>query len=119
MGLLFIRELAKKTAVPVMTLVTPGLTRTQLMTRSASKVESWVVKVFTGIFGRRVEIGARTLVTGACAGAENHGQYMEDGENVEPDLSIPPHVQERLQKKTYDQTLAYLEKLVPGISNNI
>lgn len=44
---------------------------------------------------------------------------MEDGKTVEPDIWADGDDKVKMQKRTYDQTLAYLEKLVPGVSKNV
>lgn len=39
---------------------------------------SAAARVAVRLLGRPAEVGARTLVHGACAGPESHGQYLPD-----------------------------------------
>ena len=39
---------------------------------------SAAARVAARLLGRPAEVGARTLVHGACAGPESHGQYLPD-----------------------------------------
>lgn len=118
--ILFIRELVELTKdVPVITLVTPGLTHSELANRSPSTFEHVGAQIFKFLFARKTEVGARTLIAGACTGPSGHGQYMEDGMVTIFESPFPPAQQQALQRKTYEQTLTYLEKLEPGISKNI
>jgi len=120
MQILFVQELVKHMiGGPVITLVTPGLTHTELANRTPSRFEYWAAQVLKLFFARTVEVGARTLIAGACAGPDSHGKYMEDGKNCEPDIMCHEAELEANQRKTYVQTLAYLEQLEPGISKNI
>jgi retinol dehydrogenase 12 len=121
MEIMFVRELVKHTgSVPVVTTVNPGLTHSELANRSPSKFEYWGGQVFKFLFARKTEIGARVLVAGTCVGPAGHGYYIEDGIVKEPDYSsIRPDMRDVVQRKTYEQILEYLEKLVPGISGSI
>lgn len=120
MQILFVRELVKHTThVPVITLVTPGLTHSELANRSPSMVEHIGAQIFKFLLARKTEVGARTLIAGACIGPDGHGKYMEDGKITEVDIWLPPDQLDAIQRKTYEQTLAYLERLEPGISKNI
>ena len=120
MQILFVRELVRHTQdSPVITLVTPGLTHSELANRSPSMVEHIGAQIFKFLLARRTEVGARTLIAGACIGPDGHGKYMEDSRVTELDIWIPRDQLDAVQKKTYDQTLAYLETLEPGISKNI
>lgn len=120
MQILFIRETVKHTqSVPVITAITPGLTHSELANRSPSKLEHIGAQVLKFLLARKTEVGARTLLAGACAGPSAHGQYMEDSKVKSLDTLIAADKLDAVQKKTYEQTLAYLEKLEPGLSRNI
>lgn len=120
MQILFMRELVKHTKdVPIITMVTPGLAHSELANRSPSRFEHIGAQVLKFLLARRTDVAARTLVAGTCAGPSAHGQYMEDGHVAKIDPMIPAEKQDAVQKKTYEQTLAYLEKLEPGVSKNI
>jgi retinol dehydrogenase 12 len=120
MQILFLRELVKHTKdIPVITAVTPGLAHSELANRSPSTFEHIGAQIFKFLLARKTDVGARTLVAGACAGPAAHGQYMEDCKVVPIDSLITGEKLDVVQKKTYEQTLAYIEKLQPGVSRNI
>lgn len=69
------------------------------------------------IIARPTEVGARTIVYGACAGPESHGQYV-------PDTKITPTVGltkgekgEELQIRVWDELKAKLEGIRPGVTS--
>lgn len=120
MQVLFIRELVKHIDKSVIvTSVTPGLTHSELANRTPYKMERISGRILKALLARKTEVGARTLVAGACVGHEGHGGYMEDCKVTEPDSWLREDEKADIQLKTYQQTIAYLEKLVPGVSKEI
>lgn len=71
------------------------------------------------LLARIAEIGSRTLVAGVCTGPESHGEYMSDCENQEVARWVRTSRGEEVQKKAYEQTLAVLQKIEPGINMNV
>lgn len=66
---------------------------------------------------RRTEIGARTIVYGASAGAESHGQYL-------PDCIIAPsggltkgEKGAELQSRVWEELKQKLEAIHPGVTS--
>ena len=121
MEILFVQELVKHTKDnPVITLVNPGLCWSN-MVQSDSRVKTAFFWLMRTILARTTEVGSRNLVAGVIAGPASHGKYMSDGVNQDYGVAEwikTPEGQEK-QKRVYDQTLAFLEKISPGISNNI
>jgi retinol dehydrogenase-12 len=115
---LFVRELVKHTEkVPIITTVNPGFCKSELGRDGAPFLA--LIKFFRYLFARSTEVGSRTLLAGACAGEGSHGMYMSDCENQNVAPWIETEDGARVQKKVYEQTLAVLERIEPGISKNI
>jgi retinol dehydrogenase-12 len=116
--ILFVRELVKHTEkVPVITTVNPGFCKSELGRDGAPFLA--FIKFLRYLLARSTEVGSRTLLAGACAGEGSHGMYMSDCENREVAPWIETKDGAKVQKKVYEQTLAVLEKIEPGISKNI
>lgn len=124
---LFVRELVARLRAqtpsdalsPVtITLVNPGLCKSSLM-REAGGLNLAVMFVANFLLARSTEVGARTLVHGACAGPESHGEFMSDGENQEVEKWIYSETGKKVQAKVFEQTLKVLESRKKGISQGI
>jgi retinol dehydrogenase 12 len=121
MEILFVQEFVKHAnAQPIVTLVNPGFCHSNLV-QTDSALRRGVMWVFKTLLARTTEVGSRNLVAGVVAGPESHGKYMSDGVNQEHGLIawITTEDGERKQKKVYEQTMAILEKISPGIRKNI
>jgi retinol dehydrogenase 12 len=113
-----VRELVKHTEkVPIITTVNPGFCKSELGRDGAPFLA--LVKLMRYLLARSTEVGSRTLLAGACAGEGSHGMYMSDCENRDVVPWIETEEGARVQKKVYQQTLAVLERVEPGISKNI
>lgn len=95
--ILFIRELARRLKSsspsspyrPIFTLPTPGLCHTSFFSavkppesavfHPLATVTHYASKGMLIALSRRAEVGARTIVTAACAGKEADGEFMMDG----------------------------------------
>ena len=64
-------------------------------------------------------MGSRTLVAGVTTGEASHGKYMCDCEIQEVSGWVRSEEGKQTQKKVYDQTLALLDRIEPGVSKNI
>lgn len=112
------RELVKHTDnVPVITLINPGFCKSELGRDGVPFLA--FIKLLRYLLARSTEVGSRTLLAGACAGEGSHGMYMSDCENREIAPWIETEEGAKVQKKVYEQTLAVLERIEPGISKNI
>lgn len=79
----YCRELAKysqESGKPfvVINYLNPGLCHSQLARDSGMGLA-----IFKFFFARTTEVGSRTLVAAAAAGAESHGQYQSNSLNCE------------------------------------
>ena len=116
---LFVRELVKHTSkLPVITTVNPGFCESDLG-RDYSALEVAILNVLKFLLARTTEVGSRNLVAGACAGEASHGMYMSDCQNHVVAGWIETEEGAKVQKSVYEQTLAVLEKIEPGVSKNI
>ncbi|MCJ1465663.1 hypothetical protein MMC07_004282 [Pseudocyphellaria aurata] len=119
LGLLYGRELVnqmQKSDTPsvIINFVDPGLCHSEL-----SRDAGWGLYFTKLIFARTTEVGSRTLVTGATAGTDCHGQYMGSCQIEEPSAFVRSEEGARTQKRVYDQLSQKLEKIHPGIMANV
>lgn len=112
------REMAPRIAGSgvVLNMLNPGLCHSEL-----ARDAGFLVSLAKLIFARSTEVGSRTLVLAASAGPESHGKYMNDGEVDEGALSRFVRSKEGKEtgEKVWKQLLAVLEKIEPGIGENI
>lgn len=85
---LAVRELASIVTLSekprvIVNCLTPGACYSDFGRAETSWFKSAVFEVAKFLLARTTEVGSRTLVAGAEAGEESHGQYMADGK-VEP-----------------------------------
>jgi retinol dehydrogenase 12 len=121
MEVLFVRELVarldRKRASPspvTITMVNPGMCFSAI----GRELPVYLRYIFYSIqllLARRTEVGARTLVYGACAGPKSHGEFMSDGKNQDVERWIYSDLGKRAQVKLFDQTMRILEERRPGI----
>lgn len=118
--ILFVRELVKHTQQPpIITMVNPGLCWSEFQRNMTGAVEAFVRTLLMYPLARTTEVGSRTLLAGISTGSESHGEYMADGANQEVAPWVRAPDGQKTQKKVYDQLLAVLEDIEPGISKNI
>ena len=115
---LFVRELAPRMDASgvVLNVLNPGLCHSSLSRDSGIGLE--VLKFF---LARSTEVGSRTLVAAAAAGAESHGKYMDDGKVNEQGWSafVRSEEGEKAQKKVWRELTEKLEGIAPGIMSNV
>lgn len=69
------------------------------------------------LLARRTEVGARTLVYGASAGSESHGQYVPDSK-ITPTAGLTKGNEGvELQKRFWKELENKLEAIQPGITS--
>ncbi|KAK3292145.1 uncharacterized protein B0H64DRAFT_477334 [Chaetomium fimeti] len=71
------------------------------------------------LLARTTEEGSRTLYHGLFAGEESHGQYLTNCHVQTPACHVTNEWGQRMQKKFFDELLAALEEIQPGVSKNI
>ncbi|KAL8371729.1 hypothetical protein RB595_001503 [Gaeumannomyces hyphopodioides] len=100
----------------VVNALNPGMCRSQLF-RHAPFPLDWILAVGVRLVGRSAEAGSRTLVAAAAAGRESHGRYMLDcvvADGAESPLVRSEEGRE-VQVRVFDEIMAELEKVHPGI----
>lgn len=105
----------------VLNVVEPGSCKTQLLREKESW--PWAYKAFVtvgfGLVGRTAEMGSRTYVAAASAGWKSHGLYLEDCKLSTPHEFVESAEGAKLQKKIYGELIEVLEKISPGVTENI
>lgn len=120
---LLARELASELTAStkpriILNTVNPGLCRSNLF-RNISWPQSWVVKLGFALLARTSEMGSRTLVAGATAPGETHSACMSDCRIHPESRFVRSEEGARVQKKVFDELLAILEGIQPGLRSNI
>ena len=126
MEVLFVRELvsrlsASSTSAPAavtVTLVNPGMC-VSAVGRNANVFTQSIIWFIRLLLARSTEVGARTLVYGACAGPSSHGEMMSDGENQRVEAWIYSDMGKKAQLKLFEQTMKILEQRKPGIGASV
>lgn len=102
----------------IMNCVAPGFCHSELgMNEINDPILNRVVQIVKNILCRPTEVGARTLVYGASAGANTHGQYL-------PDCKITPmkglakgKEGMELQNRVWMELKEKLEQIRPGVTS--
>lgn len=102
----------------ILNCLNPGLCHSSL-SREATGLRAVMFKILKFLLARTTEVGSRTLVAGAEAGKESHGQYMSNCEVVEPSAFVRSEEGMKTQERVYTELMEILEKIQPGISKNI
>ncbi|RMJ21191.1 short-chain dehydrogenase reductase [Aspergillus sp. HF37] len=100
----------------VVNMLNPGLCHSQLMREGG-----WAGYLLKLVAARSTEVGSRTLVASAAAGAESHGAYMTDGKVANNALSafVCSQDGEKAQKKVWAELAEILESIRPGVTRNL
>ena len=72
-----------------------------------------------GLFARTTEQGSRTLVHAVSQGPETHGAYMSDCKVMPPSDWVLTQEGSTVGKRVYNELLAKLENIRPGVSSNL
>ncbi|KAF9892603.1 hypothetical protein FE257_001005 [Aspergillus nanangensis] len=101
----------------VINMINPGFCHSQL-TREVSGIG---IKAFKMALARSTEEGSRTLVAGAAAGPESHGQYMDCG--VADSAGFSSFVRsddgKKVQEHIWRELSEILEEIQPGVTSNL
>ncbi|MCJ1357020.1 MAG: hypothetical protein MMC33_007016 [Icmadophila ericetorum] len=98
----------------ILNLVNPGFCWSGLV-----KDPPLAMTVVQYIIARTTEQGSRTLVSGACAASESHGEYMSESRVQPPSPFVLSEEGQKTQKRVWEELNAKLEKIEPGITSNI
>lgn len=82
-------------------------------------ITGYVVTAAKAVLARTTEVGGRTLVHSAAAGAESHGQYMSEAKVKEPSTFVRSKEGAETQERVHTELMAILERIQPGITQNI
>ncbi|KAI5922160.1 hypothetical protein F4810DRAFT_674811 [Camillea tinctor] len=69
--------------------------------------------------GRTAEVGSRNYIWAASAGLETCGSYIEHCNSGTPAAIVGSEEGKALQKKIFTELIEVLEKISPGIVQNI
>ena len=76
-----------------------------------------IVRTLLKIFARPTEVGARTLVHGASAGPESHGQYVPDCKIKQTGGLTKGKAGAELQARVWGELKQKLEAIRPGVTS--
>lgn len=121
-----VRQLAQAMAAPgsatkgavILNTLTPGFCRTALF-RDNTFPASAFLACTTRLIGRSAEAGSRVLVYAAAAGPETHGRWLDSCEDREPSAYVRSEEGARMQVRVYEELMAILEGIEPGVTKNI
>ncbi|KAI9745312.1 MAG: hypothetical protein M1818_001592 [Claussenomyces sp. TS43310] len=124
LDLLCLRGLAKdldtspKEGRVIASLINPGFVDTAIM-RNATGVYKYFALFMKKLITRTTEEGGRTLVAAAYGGPETHGAYLDDCKPGTVSAFVSSDDGAATQKKVWDELKEKLEKIQPGILQNI
>ena len=79
--------------------------------------DGWFIRFMVKVLARTPEVGARTLVYGASAGSESHGQYVPDCKITQTaGLTVGKEGSE-LQSRVWKELKQKLEGIRPGVTS--
>lgn len=128
----FMRELASRSPPPssgtgtgtgkgkggvTMNFLNPGFCHSEL-----ARNAGWGLWLMKALLARTTEAGSRALVHASFAGEETHGQYLSDCTvaHVAPLVRKDETEQGgQLQKRVWEEVVAQLEQIQPGILQNV
>ena len=80
----------------------------------------YIASIFVkAIFARTAEQGSRTLVHAASQGPETHGQYMSNCMITSPAPLVLTPAGLATQNRVWDELMAKLEAIKPGIKSSL
>lgn len=95
------------------------LNRHRGLARELTGVLAWVFWFNKLLFARSTEYGSRTLVHAASQGSGSHGQYLSHCDIAQPGPLVMSENGEELQERVWNEVADKLEKIKPGILENI
>lgn len=92
----------------------PGLCSSQLHREVG---DGLLVRVLLKIFARKAEVGSRTLVYGASAGPETHGEYLPDCKITKTLGPCKGDAGVELRDRAWVELREKLENIQPGVTS--
>ncbi|KAF6820594.1 short-chain dehydrogenase reductase family [Colletotrichum plurivorum] len=120
MQLLLARELADKISSGdkpgnvVVSVANPGLAHSEVA-RNVGYIHGKVIRVVFWLVARTAEQASRTVVLAAEGGQETNGQYLDDGKVGSASALATSEEGLKIQKQLWEELLAKLEDISPGI----
>ncbi|GAB1318415.1 hypothetical protein MFIFM68171_08625 [Madurella fahalii] len=116
----FANELTRssKPGKVITSVINPGFVATHLMRHSGPLFQVYM-KMLRKALSRTAEEGGRTLVHGAEGAEETHGQYLNDCKVGSPSAFVVSPDGQKTQQQLWRELTAKLEKIHPGITQNI
>lgn len=102
----------------ILNTLNPGFCRTALFRHNRFPASA-ALAVTTRLLGRSAESGSRVLVYAAAAGPETHGRWLDSCETREPSAFVRSAEGQEAQARVYEELMAILEGIEPGITKNI
>ena len=102
----------------ILNAVNPGLCHSSL-SREVKGIRRLIFETMKFLLARTTEVGSRTLVTAAGAGAESYGRYMSNCYVAPPSPFVRSEEGKKTQDRVYKELMEILEKIQPGVTKNI
>ncbi|KAI9755531.1 MAG: hypothetical protein M4579_004257 [Chaenotheca gracillima] len=102
----------------ILSCLNPGLCHSEL-TRDVNGVRGAFISFMKLVVGRTTEVGSRTLVASVDAGGESHGEYMSNGVVAGVAPLVTGSEGPTIQKQVWAELSQKLEKIQPGVTNNL
>lgn len=102
----------------ILNTLNPGLCHSELA-REMDGFMGYFMVLLKFLLARTTEVGSRTLVASACAGDESHGQYMSESKVMQPSTFVRSEEGQHTQKRVWAELKEVLEKIQPGVTENI
>ncbi|KAL8734848.1 MAG: hypothetical protein Q9166_001200 [cf. Caloplaca sp. 2 TL-2023] len=123
MEVLIVKELAARidqSTKPkvIVNCLTPGACRSDFG-RDMTGLDFLMMNVGMFFVARTTEVGSRTLVTAAAAGEESHGKYMADSRVSFMSPFVYSAEGAETQQRLWEELSQKLERIQPGLTDNI
>jgi NAD(P)-dependent dehydrogenase (short-subunit alcohol dehydrogenase family) len=119
MQVFIVREMAArlpKDSTPItINCTNPGLCHSEL----SRELDGMQVRVAKFLLARSSEEGSRNLIVGAVGGLDTHGQYLDMGKVKTPATVVVGPGGAEAQMRLYTELMEKLDKIVPGVSENL
>jgi NAD(P)-dependent dehydrogenase (short-subunit alcohol dehydrogenase family) len=94
--------------------VNPGFCHSELLREGP-----WITTIMKLLLARTTEVGARNFVWSGAAGVETHGTYVSDCTVTRPSEFVMSKEGEEVQSRVWEELVAKLEKIRPGVTSNL
>ncbi|EXJ58603.1 hypothetical protein A1O7_06030 [Cladophialophora yegresii CBS 114405] len=109
----------RKPGTIIINVVNPGFVKTEIMRSAGGVLFRLFFAPLRAILARSAEVGSRTILHGAAGGRETHGQYLSDCAVTEPSGFVTSAEGVEVQKKLWKEVGEVLERVRPGVMQNV